>query len=250
MKKMLFAASTAALALSGFATPAYAAIDPTYGGESPDLDAACNALLNPDDSSKFTTYAYDVDERTDVVRTLDSSVTTPEGMATTTLGDFKRAHVNGQSVNIHADRDVTVTYLDGTKTVKTFKVVTTKVATGTCHVHKTNVGTPNPDSLGHEGYISPGGLNGGPPSQDAPVDLSGEPVTTFETETTFDDTDFVDLNASGTKEFVICISPSQPPPKGTWKGQNGYISQLGRTCSTIWHDELGSSQPTASLPPA
>jgi hypothetical protein len=112
-------------------------------------------------------------------------------------------------------------------------------------VHKPTNGNSPSDTL-HEDFIAPPGLQG----------LTASSTTTTQTAGTRSSSlsgPWIDPNASVYGgEFVICISPSTTTTKGNpgaWRGQNGYVSQInGKTCSTAWHDLLGSSV-SVSLPP-
>jgi len=226
------------------ATSAIAAIDPIYGNLDSELDEACDALLNPADNSGFVTFAWEINSHTSPTSTVDDGIISTVGIGTPTqtIGNYTDAHVNGQSVNIHAYGDKVTTYPGRLVTYRT-KITTVTTTTGKCHVHKETKGANQEDI--HPGYmIAPGGLQG----EDEVSRTSTE--ITYGTRTETISGSWVDPNTSEYgAEFVICISPSKPPPKGTWRGQNGYTNQLGQVCSTAWHDSLGLSQPTASLPP-
>jgi len=214
---------------------AYAAVDPSFG-----LDQACSDLQKPADSSGFTSLAIDIQTvgtPTVVTELLGLISVVGIGPATTTFANFTDAHVNGQSVNIHAFADKTVVYAGGALETYQTKVTTTTTRQGTCHVHKPTNG--NPDDPLHEGYdIAP------------PGQQTTQPVTATSTEVTFSTTTveipgpWTDPNGSGNEQVVICISPGRNP--GAWRAQNGYDGSLG-TCSRSWYDTLGST-PSVSVP--
>lgn len=243
MKKSLLSAVAAVALLSP--ALAHAAVDPIYGGADPDLDQACSDIQKPNDASGFMSFAENFTSNSTSV-TEDTGIVSDVGVGPSifTIGNYRNAHVNGQSVNIHAYGDMITTYLGGHTVTYSTKTTTTTVKSASCHVHKETNGNQN--DTPHPGYqIAPQGLQ-----TTDPVTKTSIEVTTGTRQQTVTGP-WVDPNASSFgKEFVICISPSKPPPKGTWRGQNGYVSQIGgRTCSTVWHNELGTSQPTASLPP-
>lgn len=239
MKRLFTCAAIVAVLASS--TSAFAAVDTIYGTD-PELDQACDDLLNPSDKSGYTTFAIDISNTSDSTVTEDIGGPTYAGIGTpTTSWVFINgsAHVNGQSVNIFANGNSTVTYpLGATATYQT-KTTHTITRSGTCHVHKPTEGNDN-DGL-HPGYTTaPPGLQ---PTD--PVTATEETVT-YGTRTVNIPGPWVDPNASVTGgQVVICISPGKVP--GTWRGQNGYTNQLGRTCSTTWYNELGST-PSVSVP--
>jgi hypothetical protein len=233
--------STAAVAAALLAMPApgFAAVD-TIFGTNPVLDNLCNDQLNPNDNSDFTTYAIVTGTPVITSVTVDNGPTTYAGIGpSTTVLTYRNAHVNGQSVNIHAYGDRVTSHVGGaTATTPTKTTVTTTVNAG-CHVHKPTNGNSPSDTL-HQDYMSPPGL------QLNPVSSSSTDIT-YGTRSETLAGPWIDPNATAYNiEFVICISPTKNP--GVWRGQNGYISQLGRTCSTAWHDSLGLSV-SNSLPP-
>ena len=72
MRKTITAVSALALILSTTASPAFAVVDPTFGGTYPALDAECDLLLNPGENSGFTTFALvDASDRTATGADLD-----------------------------------------------------------------------------------------------------------------------------------------------------------------------------------
>lgn len=233
-----------ATTLLAMPTPSFAAIDLTYGGAYPALDQQCEDQLNPNDNSNFTTYAIVTGTPSVISSTVDTGPTTYVGIGSATVTQsYRDAHVNGKSVNIHAYGDHITTYADAAGTTPTLTTVTTTVTAG-CHVHKPTNGNSPSDTL-HEDYIAPNGLQG----------LTATSTTTTTTPGTRSSTyggPWIDPNATVYGgEFVICISPSSTTVKGNpgvWRGQNGYVSQLGRPCSTAWHDSLGTSV-SVSLPP-
>jgi hypothetical protein len=240
MKLNRLAATTAFALVVGAALPstAFAAVDPIYGTD-PMLDQACSDLQKPADNSGFTSFAENI-------QVVDTSTTTEQlgllsivgvGPSVTSYSNFSSARVNGQSVNIHALADKTVTYAGGAIATYQTKVTTTTVRQGTCHVHKQTEGNANDED--HPGY------------QIAPIGLqTTEPVQATSTEVTYGTTTvtipgpWTDPNATGNEQVVICISPGKKP--GEWRNQNGYNGSLG-TCSRAWYDTLGST-PSVSLP--
>ncbi len=244
MSKLLLRTALAATCLAGISAAAFAAVDTTFGTE-PVLDQLCSDLQKPSDESGFTSMAVDVDVTSTQSAPVDFGIISTVGIGTPTytISNYRDARVNGQSVNIHALVDKAATYKDGALvTVKTVITVTT-TRSASCHVHKPNPG--NADDPLHADYqVAPPGLQTDDRVSESYIGYI------FGTRTYTIPGPWVDPNGTITGEqAVICISPAQPPPKGTWRGQNGYTNQLGRTCSTAWHNELGSSQPTASLPP-
>ena len=267
MKKTISAVSAAALALSSLAAPVTAqeageesfsllaaaaneepsTVDETYG-MNPDLDQACADLLNANGNSGFRTFAENVTTTVGDPVTVDDgpTVTTGIGMVVFTMNGYRDAHVNGQSVNIHAFADLIATYPDGALETTPTKTTVTTTRSGSCHVHK-------PTNGNNQETIHPG-FQIAPPGQqvDDPVTTTST-VTTFSTRTNTIPGPFVDPTQSRIgSEFVICISPSTTTKKGVpgvWRGQNGYVSQLGRTCSTAWYSELNpAGTPSVSLP--
>lgn len=226
-------------------TPGFAAIDVL--GTNPVLDQQCNDQLNPSDNSDFTTYAVIVGSPDVSSSTVDTGPTiyVGIGLATSVLGNYRQAHVNGKSVNIHAYGDRVVTYAAGANGMTPTLTTVTTTTNASCHVHKPTPGNSPTDTL-HDGFIAPPGLQ----------DLVASSTTSEMTPGTRSSSipgPWIDLaNSVYGGEFVICISPSTTLVKGNpgaWRGQNGYVSQIdGRTCTTAWHDSLGSSV-SVSLPP-
>lgn len=223
--------------------PSFAAIDPIYGTGS-EADIACDAVLNANDNSGFTTYAL-----TDTVGSTSAGVTVDDpngvitevgtGTPTTTYTDFDNARQNGQSVNIHADAKKTVVYPGSIRTIPTITTVTV-THNVTCHVHKLTNGNDQ-DEL-HAGYnIAPPGLN----AQVGSATYEDEDIT-FGTRTETSNVPYIDPNASSdSAQVVICISPGKKP--GDWRAQNGYDGSLG-TCSRAFYDSIPASTPSVSVP--
>lgn len=234
------AASVAVVAAAIAPTSAMAQIDPVFGNTTEpgiSLDQECLLLLKPSAASDFVTFAEDLASSVSV-EVISRTLVSVEGIGQfVDTAEFSGARVNGQSVNIHADRTTTRTYEASRETYEETVLTTTTTSAG-CHVHKPTEGNQNdPD---HPGYqIAPNGLQ-----TDERVS-----VTTTEQSTRTVSVDvqgpWVDPNFSGTSQVVICISPTRNP--GTWRSQNGYTNQLGRTCSTAWYNELGST-PSVSVP--
>jgi len=253
MKKFVHAASIAALSAASLApamaqdealqdltaaaapAPADEFVDPY-----PELSAMCAEIQKPNTNSGFSSVAINVLEG----QTSTSEVDDPNGIATT-VGNgtptiaktFENAHVNGKSVNIHADITEIATFATSTTTIPT--LVTTTVSTSfDCHVHKMVNGMGTGDDAFHPGFNeAPQGLQRGLSVETSSSTLPGsrqEPGPS----------PFVVMLMDG-EEGVICISPTKNP--GTWRNANGYKGNLG-TCSRAWHDSLGLSQPTASIP--
>ena len=124
MKKSLLSA-VAAFALLSPAL-AHAAVDPVYGGEDPDLDQACSDIQKPDDNSGFVSYAENITSSSSSV-TVDTGIVSDVGIGPSifTIGNYRNAHVNGQSVNIHAYGDKVTTYLGGHTVTYSTKTTTT-----------------------------------------------------------------------------------------------------------------------------
>ncbi len=240
MKLHRIAAHAAIILVTSTAIPgiAHAGVDPIYGTD-PVLDQACSDLQKPADSSGFVSFADNIQPTgsNSVTETLGLISVTGSGTPQTTWSGFNNAHVNGQSVNIHAYGTVSVVYPASIETYET-KVTTTTTRSSTCHVHKLDAGAPQ-DSP-HPGYsIAPSGLQ------------TTQAVTATDTVVTYGTTDvtvtgpWTDPNASSTgDQVVICISPGKKP--GNWRNQNGYDDSLG-ICSRAWYDTLGST-PSVSLP--
>ena len=267
MKKTILAVSAATLAISSLAAPLSAqdageetfsllaaaaneepsTIDPMYG-TNPDLDKACADALNANGHSGFRTFAENVTTMVGSPVTVDDGPTTTTGigMVVFTMTGYRDAHVNGQSVNIHAFADLTATYPDGALESTPTKTTVTTTLTGRCHVHKATNGAM-------QEAIHPG-FQIAPPGQQVDDDVTATTtMTTFGTRTNPIPGPFVDPTQTRMgSEFVICISPSAIIKKGVpgvWRGQNGYVSQLGRSCSTAWYNELNpAGTPSASLP--
>lgn len=254
MKKSIAFVAMCATALSPM-TPAFAQDEmfttmaapspPAFVDPYPELSEICADAQKPNVKSGFSSVAINVDEGARRQTTVDDPNGTPStvGNGTPVIEKlFARAHVNGQSVNIHADITEKATYASSTTTIPTI-VTTITETTFDCHVHKAVNGNGTGDDEEHSGFnLSPNGLQRG-------LSVETSRSTAPSIRTTPGPAPFVVFFRDG-EAGVICISPSKPTPKGTWRGQNGYTNQLGRECSTAWHNELGSSQPTASLPPA
>src|SRR5687768_9288174 len=101
-----------AVALS---TSALAAEADTTFGTQPALDAICASLVNPSDSSGFTTYALGVQSSTEqITRDVGDPYTVPLGNPVTVIdGLTGPVHVNGYSPNIWAYYNRIVIYPDG-----------------------------------------------------------------------------------------------------------------------------------------
>lgn len=231
---------TASAALLALPTPSLAAIDLVYG-TNPELDAQCNELQRPGDASGYTTFAYNV-QSSSSSETVDSGPTVSTGIGTATYTrTYRDAHVNGQSVNIHAFGDRIATYANGhTETTPTTTTTTTTLS-ASCHVHKLANDEASDHDSDHEGYnVPPPGLQ-----TVEPVSTSSS-TQTFGTRTETFAGPWVDPNNTVyNEEFVICISPTRNP--GVWRSQNGYNGQLGWACSTAWYNTLGST-PSVSVP--
>ena len=258
MRKTITAVSALALILSTTASPAFAVVDPTFGGTYPALDAECDLLLNPGENSGFTTFALvdASDPGTSVVtttETVDTGVisTVGVGTPTTTGTQWLGAHVNGQSPNIWATGGLTVTYPGSKVTYATLTTVTTTV-TAVCHVHKPTEGTTQDDDPLHPGYKI------APPGQQKDYVTQTTTTTTTGTREEIINEPWVDPVATTfRKNILICISPgtSTGPKGGTWRTQHGYVNGslgAGSTCSTTWYYQLQAIYPvpTESLPPA
>jgi hypothetical protein len=229
----------AQLAPLALPAPAFAAVDPIFG-EDPELDQKCSDLQRPADSSGFTSLAIDIQTvgtPTVVTENLGLISVVGNGPATTTYANFRNARVNGQSVNIHADADLTVVYMGGSIETYQTRITTTTTRQGSCHVHKPTNGTSD-DPL-HDGYdIAPPGLQTSEPVTATTVEV------TYGTTTVLNPAPYVDPDASGSGQVVICISPGRNP--GAWRAQNGYDGSI-KPCSRAWYDELGST-PSVSVP--
>ena len=165
--------------LASFSTPTFAAVDMQYGGQYPELDLLCDDLLQANDNSGFVTYATDGSSSSStVVEDIGPTTSTGIGPASTVISNYNNAHVNGQSVNIHAFGDRVTTYAGGhTETTPTKTTVTTTL-TASCHVHKPTSGAGN-DPL-HEGFsVAPPGLQVGPVSSSSEVVTYGTRTETF-----------------------------------------------------------------------
>lgn len=233
---------TASAALLALPTPSFAAIDLVYG-TNPELDALCNALQRPSDASGYTTFATNI-QSTSSSSTVDSGPTVSTGIGTATYTrTYRNAHVNGQSVNIHAYGDRIATYANGHTETTPTTTTTITTLTGSCHVHKLSSGGAEDHDGDHEGYnVPPPGLQ-----TTEPVGTAGTTTITYGTRTETFAGPWVDPNATTyNDEFVICISPTRNP--GVWRSQNGYTNQLGQVCSTAWYNTLGST-PSVSVPP-
>jgi hypothetical protein len=258
MRRLATAVSAFALIVTTSASPAFAVIDPTFGGTYPDLDAECDLLLNPGENSGFTTFAlvHPSDSGTSVLvttETVDTGVISTVGVGTpTTTGTaWLGAHVNGQSPNIWATGGLTVTY-SAKKVTYSTQTTTTTTVTAKCHVHKPTEGTTQDDDPLHPGYkIAPPGHN------NDYVDSVTTSVTTGTREEIIEGP-WVDPDATTfQKNILICISPgtSTGPKGGTWRTSHGYVNGslgAGSTCSTTWYYQLQAINPvpTESLPPA
>lgn len=234
-------ALTIAASLIFIPAPGFAAIDPIYGTD-PELDQACSDLQKPSDESGYTSYAIDIVNGTPSSVTVDDgpTVTVGIGAVSTVFGNYNGAHVNGQSVNIHAYGDKVTSYAGGATETTPTKTTTTVTRSAGCHVHKLTEGNDQ-DPL-HEGYnVAPAGLQ-----TDEPVSATTTTVT-YGTRTTTIPGPWIDLaNTVYGGQFVICISPGRNP--GAWRGQNGYVNQIdGKSCSRAWYDTLGST-PSVSVP--
>ena len=219
-----------------------ATVDPVFGATTEpgiSLDAECSLILKPAAASGFVTFAEDFATSVSSETTARTLLSVEGAGAYTDTVAFSGARVNGQSVNIHADRTTTRTYAESLETYEE-TVVTTTTTSASCHVHKESNG--NDSDPAHAGYdVPPPGLQ-----SDGRVSVSTTEEST-RIVTVRVPGPYVDPNFSGTAQVVICNSPLRNP--GTWRSQNGYTSQLGRTCSTAWYNELGST-PSVSVPGA
>ncbi|WP_125964208.1 hypothetical protein [Sphingomonas koreensis] len=235
MKVRMTHAALICAAFAAFPSAAFAQ------SEYPELDAKCTELLKPGTSSDFTAMAINV-QSSETTTTEDLGLISIVGIgpATSTYSGFTSPRVNGQSVNIHALANLTVTYAAGALATYQTKITTTTTLTGQCHVHKPTPGNVQDDDPLHPGYsIAPPGLQ-----IDDPVTSTSTSVT-YGTRTETIPGPWTDPNASqGGAQVVICISPGKVP--GNWRPQNGYDGSLG-TCSRAWYDTLGST-PSVSLP--
>lgn len=248
MTKILLSGAAVAMALSAFSTPAFATIDPIYGGTYPQLDQTCDELMKPDSASGFVTYAI-VDTAGATVtygtKTFGATTTTGIGPATTTIGNYNGAHVNGQSVNIHAYGDTVTSYAGGASTSTPWSRLKTTSTPVTCHVHKSTPGNGNDSLHGNDYTVAPPGLQTDQFTSLAVTTDTGTDTGTIQGP-------WIDLNATTYHgEMVICISPTRNP--GQWRGANGYpVGGLGApmlACSKAWHDALlGGQSPSVSVP--
>ncbi len=235
-------ALSVAVALCAVPAPALAGIDPVFGGVDAELDKLCSDLQKPNDESGFVSYAENVQTGQPVVVVTETGPAISSGIGTATVGaitNYRNAHVNGQSVNIHAFGDRETVYAGGHSETTPILTTTTVTRSASCHVHKPTEGA-NQEEI-HPGYqIAPNGLQtDGTVSLDSVTQEPGVRVVNFAGP-------WIDPNASIIGgQFVICNSPTKNP--GTWRNQNGYNGQLGRACSTIWYNELGST-PSVSVP--
>ncbi len=226
------------IASGTFSGVAHAGVDPIYGTD-PVLDQACSDLQKPSDSSGFVSFADNIQNTgsSSVTENLGLISVAGSGTPQSTWSGFNNAHVNGQSVNIHAYGNLTVVYPASVETYET-KTTTTTTRSSSCHVHKLDAGAPQ-DSP-HPGYsIAPTGL------QTTDTVSATETTVTYGTNSVIVPGPWTDPNASTSgDQVVICISPGKKP--GNWREQNGYDGSLG-TCSRAWYDTLGST-PSVSLP--
>jgi hypothetical protein len=248
MRKFVTCLSMTALCATMF-TPAFAAVDTTYGTNAA-LDAACDAVLSPSDQSDFTTYALNVSSSTSS-STVDTGPEYIVGIGTPTSvtdGITGPAHINGKSPNIWAHGNVTVSYATAEVRVPTMTTVTTTTSASNCHVHKPGAGSSQVehDSL-HPAFNAPNGLQGDVP----------DPVV--ETEVTYGYrvdrviTNWIDPTQSSVgKQILICISPSTNAKGvvGEWKSMHYYNGEAGGPCSRALWDLAanGVVSPSASLP--
>ncbi len=242
MKKIFrFTGSGLAVYIALSASSAFAAVD-TFYGTDPELDQQCSDLQKPADNSGYTSFADNIQVTGTSSSTVDLGVVSTVGIGTptTTFTNFRDAHVNGQSVNIHAYGDKTVSYPGGALVTYQTQTTTVETRSAQCHVHKPTSGGTQDDDPGHPGYqIAPNGLQ-----TDEPVSATTTTVT-LGTRTETIPGPWIDPNASAIGgQVVICISPGRVP--GNWRNQNGYTGNLG-TCSRAWYDTLGST-PSVSLP--
>ena len=252
MNRIIFVASAAAISLSSFTTPAFAAVDMTFGSH-PALDAACNDLLPPSDQSGFTTYALGVTSNTSE-ETVDvgPEYIVPIGPSTTIVSGIypKSEHLNGGSPNIFGNADKTVVYPGGaekrrnTQTTKT----TRESATG-CHVHKPGAGASEVDHDNlHANFNAPPGLQKYVP---ASVVTSVEVINGYRVVEVIPGPYTDPTQSEIGAQVLICISPSTSTKRGApgdWVGKNGYTG-----CSRALYDSLASkfdpnAPPTNSLP--
>lgn len=250
MNKIIFVASAAAISLSSLSTPAFSAVDMDFG-RNPELDLACNDVLNPSDNSNYTTYALGASSDTDTV-TVDvgPEYTVPIGPPTTTMSGVYTGseHLNGGSPNIFGNADIMVVYPGGAeRKVNTQTTETTTFSATGCHVHKPTGGESPSDTL-HEDFIAPNGLQDNVPASVVmpPVITTGVRVVGMVPGPYTDPT-----QSQIGAQVLICISPSTIIKKGvpgSWVGKNGYTA-----CSRALYDSLFSkfdpnAPPSNSLP--
>jgi len=232
-----------AAALIAVPAPSFAEVDPIYGGADPELDQKCSELQKPDGNSGFVSFADNVQTGQPVVVVTQTGPAVSAGIGPATVGaitNYRDAHVNGQSVNIHAYGDRETVYAGGHSETTPILTTTTVTRSSTCHVHKTTEGA-NQEEI-HPGYqIAPSGLQtDGTVSVETVTAVPGVQVVNFPGPWTDPAASIVG------GQFVICNSPGKNP--GAWRGQNGYTNQIGgKTCSTTWYTSLGST-PSVSVP--
>ncbi|HET9639445.1 MAG TPA: hypothetical protein VFP12_09590 [Allosphingosinicella sp.] len=221
-----------ALVLSSFSpvliTPAFAVTSEAQA----DLQAACEAFLNPDDAAEFNTEPTSVSEVTGAEFLSDSDVlsSTPGGvlLSQTSVYNANSQHRHGGSPNIFGGFTVTSVYTGGSsETLNTYSATTTY--TFGCRVWK---------DLPNGNTIEPNGLQ-----IEATQTLDETLVTRTETVTVNNPNETVVTAGDG----VICISPNKNP--GTWRNQNGYT---GACNTTLFYSLAGIPDPipSNSLPPA
>ena len=199
-------ALSVAAAMCAVPAPALAGIDPVYGGADAELDQLCSDLQKPSDQSGFVSYADNVQTGQPVIVVTETGPAVSSGIGPATVGaitNYRNAHVNGQSVNIHAYGDRATVYAAGHRETTPILTTTTVTRSASCHVHKATEGH-NQEEI-HPGYqIAPNGLQtDGTVSLDSVTSLPGVRVADFAGPWT-------DPTASIIGgQFVICNSPTR-----------------------------------------
>ena len=219
-KTALCASIFASTALS---TPALAQVPTDVQDE---MQAFCEAALNPDDASQFQTEPTGVSSVTGPEFLSDSQVlsSTPAGVLlsqTSVFAGNATRHRHGGSPNIFGSFTITSVYSGGTsETLNTYSQTTTY--TYGCHTFK---------EAGNGNLIEPPGLQ-------IPVGLTVEDTNVTRTETVTVNNPNTTVVTTG--DGVICISPNKNP--GTWRNQNGYTGE----CSTALFNSLPGIEPISS----
>jgi hypothetical protein len=251
MRKFISGCAATALAV-GLATTAQAAERDAQFGTDEVLDAICVEIVNPSNSSDFTTYALDATSTEETIfRDVGSEYIVPLGNPITIVDGLSGpVHVNGYSPNIWAFHNRIVVYPDGAEVrinQESF-VRTTRTATG-CHVHKPGAGnSPQDKDDLHSEFNAPNGLQltqALNSVSDGPAVPAGYRVVSTIPGPYEDPTQTVrDAQA------LICISPSTTTKKGApgdWVAKNGYTGNLGGPCSrALWDIAFGNGTPPAS----